>query len=162
MNYISNHLIRVECLALASLFVMAAPLHSQSASRERELYDNEELFNQLSSAKQTLLELKFGRRHSLAGKESQPSDGGRVSPIVSGGEHLSSLVQTLVNNPAADATAQDTQSETALVLGSGSNVIAGFNDSGSYLGGASHFTGWSTSTDAGASLDRWRVIANQC
>lgn len=141
-------------LVICASIVLFAPSDTigqvQSGSdADRSVYDNDEIFQQLSSAKQTLLELKFGKKHSLAGKESQPSFGGQFSPIISGGERLSSLVQTLVNNPAADATAQDTQSETAIVLGSGSNVIAGFNDSGSYLGGASHFTGWSTSTDGG-------------
>lgn len=58
-------------------------------------------------------------------------------------------VNVLVNNPAADTTAQDTQSETAIVLGSGSNIDVAFNDSESNVGGANHFTGFSQSTDGG-------------
>jgi subtilisin-like proprotein convertase family protein len=55
---------------------------------------------------------------------------------------------TAVNNPGADATAQDTQSETS-VAALGDNVIVAFNDSGSDIGGASKFTGYSQSTNRG-------------
>ena len=62
-----------------------------------------------------------------------------------------------VNNPAADATAQDTQSETTIASVGGTNLVAAWNDSGSFLGGAAHFTGYAFSsnngqtwTDAGA------------
>jgi uncharacterized repeat protein (TIGR01451 family) len=57
---------------------------------------------------------------------------------------------SLINDPTADATAQDTQSETAIVLGSGSNVVSAFNDSGSCCVG-NHFTGWSSSSGGGTS-----------
>ena len=63
---------------------------------------------------------------------------------------LAQTTNTLVNNPAADTTTRDTQSETALVL-AGSNVIAAFNDSGSSVG-TNKFTGFSRSTDGGASF----------
>ena len=56
-----------------------------------------------------------------------------------------------VNNPAADATAQDTQSETTIVV-DGANVVAGWNDSGSFIGGAAHFTGFANSTNTGVSF----------
>src|SRR5437879_2697395 len=58
----------------------------------------------------------------------------------------------LVNDPNADTTAQDTQSETTIVLGSAGNVIVAFNDSGSHLGGANRFTGFSVSTDRGTTF----------
>src|SRR4051794_40373661 len=58
---------------------------------------------------------------------------------------------TAVNNPAADAMAQDTQSETS-VAANGNKVVVGFNDSGSNLGGASPFTGWSSSADGAATF----------
>jgi hypothetical protein len=45
-------------------------------------------------------------------------------------------------------TSYFTQSETSLVA-FGSTIVVGFNDSGSNAGG-SHFTGWSRSTDGGA------------
>jgi hypothetical protein len=60
-------------------------------------------------------------------------------------------MQTSVNNPAADTTAQDTQSETTIgVLGS--NVVVGWNDSGSYDGVNSHFTGYGRSSNSGLSF----------
>lgn len=58
------------------------------------------------------------------------------------------LGTSAVNNPGADATAQDTQSETTIAT-QGNNVIAAFNDSGSFIGGASHFTGFARSADEG-------------
>src|SRR5437868_8189256 len=56
-----------------------------------------------------------------------------------------------VNNPAADLTAQDTQSETTVVHLNGTNIIAAFNDSGSYTGGGNHFTGFARSGNNGLS-----------
>ena len=65
-----------------------------------------------------------------------------------------------VNNPGADATAQDTQSETS-VAANGSNVVVGFNDSGSFIGGASKFTGFANSTNSGGSFtDRGTLPTN--
>ena len=55
------------------------------------------------------------------------------------------------NNNGTSGTANFTQSETA-ILGWGNNVVIGFNDSGSYTGGANKFTGWSYSSDGGASF----------
>ncbi len=65
---------------------------------------------------------------------------------------------TAVNNPAADATAQDTQSETTIVV-DGANVVAGWNDSGSCCA-ADHFTGFANSTNAGE-LHRSRSAAGE-
>jgi len=55
------------------------------------------------------------------------------------------------NNAGAGATANFTQSETT-ILAFGSNVVIGFNDSGSNAGGANKFTGWSYSMDGGATF----------
>ena len=70
--------------------------------------------------------------------------------------NLSAISNTMVNDPSADTSDQDTQSETALVLGAGSNIIAAFNDSGSYSGSffspSDKFTGYAISTDGGASF----------
>src|SRR5258708_1100145 len=57
----------------------------------------------------------------------------------------------LVNNRGEDTGTHGVQSETAIVLGAGSDVISAFNDSGSYNGSNNHFTGWSTSSTSGAS-----------
>ena len=54
------------------------------------------------------------------------------------------------NNAGATGTAYFTQSETDIVA-FGSNVLIGFNDSGSNSSGA-HFTGFSYSTDGGATF----------
>ena len=60
-----------------------------------------------------------------------------------------------VNNPAADTTARDTQSVTT-VQALGNHVAVAFEDSGSCLDPCSllsgDFTGWSSSTDSGASF----------
>src|SRR5439155_27263342 len=61
------------------------------------------------------------------------------------------LDSSAVNDPSADATAQDTQSETSLTA-LGKHVVVAFNDSGSFLGGASKFTGYRHSGDNGGSF----------
>jgi hypothetical protein len=54
------------------------------------------------------------------------------------------------NNGGSTGTGYFTQSESD-ILAFGSNILIGFNDSGSYNGG-SHFTGFSYSTDGGATF----------
>ena len=67
-------------------------------------------------------------------------------------EPLAVFTNVLVNDPTLDTTSQDTQSETTLTLGAGSIVIVAYNDSGSYNGVNAHFTGFSRSTDGGATF----------
>ncbi|MBK9097713.1 MAG: T9SS type A sorting domain-containing protein [bacterium] len=55
------------------------------------------------------------------------------------------------NNNGSTGTSNFTQSETSIIA-FGNNVVIGFNDSGSYTGGANKFTGWSYSSDGGASF----------
>ncbi|RKY91575.1 MAG: hypothetical protein DRQ13_11295, partial [Ignavibacteriae bacterium] len=55
------------------------------------------------------------------------------------------------NNTGSTGTANFTQSETS-ILAFGSTVLIGFNDSGSFTGGANKFTGWSYSTDGGSTF----------
>ncbi len=55
------------------------------------------------------------------------------------------------NNGGATGTTGFTQSETDLVA-FGNTVVVGFNDSGSNTGGANKFTGFSRSTDGGATF----------
>jgi hypothetical protein len=62
------------------------------------------------------------------------------------------LANVLVNDPTLDTTAQDTQSETAIVLGAGSKVIVAYNDSGVFSADNPAFTGYSTSANGGASF----------
>src|SRR3954466_3811180 len=51
---------------------------------------------------------------------------------------------TLVNDPAADTDAHDTQSEST-VIPAGPNVVVAYNDTGSYAASPRHFVGWATS-----------------
>jgi len=125
-------------------------------SRDWELYWDPELYNQLSSAYQRILVRHFGphgkaRKKSVAEKtlEGSPSNPNAAPP------------NTLVNDPTADATTQDTQSETTLVLGSGSTILTGFNDSGSDIAPNASFTGIARSTDGGATFtDQGRLPAS--
>ncbi|NOT30891.1 MAG: hypothetical protein HOP15_10635 [Planctomycetes bacterium] len=128
-----------------------------------DAYNDPVQFEKLSSATQNLLIAKFGQPPRFDEKGNplppipavtappRPGKGlkrGSLQPRPRG--PLDVLGNVLVNDPKADLTAQDTQSETALVLGAGSNLIAGFNDSGSFIG-ANHFTGWAYSSDGGQS-----------
>lgn len=151
----------------ASLLLIAASARAQMDSVRYRLWADDAQFVRLSGAAQNLLIAKFGPKLLRNGKGNLISPGGSTGggvgetfgtgpagQIVKGSgfrEAMTALPNNLVNNAAADATAQDTQSETALVLGSGSNVISGFNDSGSFLAGAHKFTGFSTSADGGSS-----------
>jgi hypothetical protein len=68
--------------------------------------------------------------------------------------NLLSFSNVLVNNPAFDTTAQDTQSETAITLGAGSNVIVAYNDSvNAYADENYHLTGHSLSANGGATFE---------
>jgi hypothetical protein len=55
------------------------------------------------------------------------------------------------NNTGSIGTANFTQSETSIIA-FGSNVLIGFNDSGSNSGGANKFTGFSRSIDGGTTF----------
>src|SRR6266852_6017821 len=58
----------------------------------------------------------------------------------------------LVNNPLEDVTAQDTQSETSVILNSQGQLVVAFNDSAAYSASNPHFTGWAYSADGGATF----------
>jgi hypothetical protein len=58
----------------------------------------------------------------------------------------------LVNNPTEDTTNQDTQSETAIVLGANSNVVVAYNDSSAFSFANPQSTGYSLSGNEGASF----------
>ena len=73
--------------------------------------------------------------------------GGLVQPArIPGLPNVNALIN---NNNGATATAQFTQSENTVVA-FGNTVIVGFNDSGSFGIAGNKFTGWSRSTDNGA------------
>jgi BNR repeat protein/IPT/TIG domain-containing protein len=135
-------------LGLSAATLLAAAPAAQD--RHAEIYRNPAEFEKVSNAMQNLLIARFGPRLLVdeKGNPIPPASSGFTSASSSGS--LSSLGNVLVNDPGADATAQDTQSETALVMGSGSRLVAAFNDSGSFLG-ANHFTGWAHSVNGGSS-----------
>src|SRR5947209_8468657 len=64
------------------------------------------------------------------------------------------IVETIVNDPSRDVDNGDTQSETSIVLGSGSHVIAAFNNTrlrnNHSVGFASSPNGGAFWTDGGA------------
>jgi len=143
-------------LAVASFLLGAAvnpPLVSAQSDDEqlRQLYDNDVLFEQLSGAARTMLELKFGKKDA---SPSETTPGGTTTNSLSA---IAADSNVLVNNPNEDLTARDTQSETTLVVfgpgGNGNTGCSAFNDSGSFVPPAtptSKFTGFSRSTDGGA------------
>ncbi|MGI0013583.1 MAG: sialidase family protein, partial [Nitrososphaera sp.] len=126
---------------------------AQGDDQLRRLYENDELFEQLSGAARTLLELKFGKKAAREAEQEPILSEPRVAPDEAAEQPLDNV---LVNDPNLDLTAQDTQSETTLVLGSGSNIVVGYNDSGSCLPSCgvttTKFTGFSRSTNEGASF----------
>jgi hypothetical protein len=73
---------------------------------------------------------------------------------------LLSFTNVLVNNPAEDSTAQDTQSETAIVLGTGSTItVANNDDFGSLLSSPTDtIIGYSVSGDAGVSFQDQGIL----
>ncbi len=147
----------LSSLAVASFLIgLAINLSPASAQTDeqtqRELYDNNARFEQLSGAARTLLELKFGK------KDASPTQATAGSTTANSFSPIEEDSNVLVNNPNEDLTARDTQSETTLVVfgaaGNGSTGCSAFNDSGSFVPPAtptSKFTGFSWSTDGGAS-----------
>lgn len=118
-------------------------LQGPDESRDWELYWEPELYNQLSSAFQQRLRRIYGERTG-ARRTTLPEAAGVEAPS-------GALPNVLVNNPGADTAPRNTQSETSLVLGSGSIILSSFNDSGLSAGGQ-HFTGIARSTDGGATF----------
>jgi hypothetical protein len=120
-------------------------------------------FELMSSAKQMQLQLKAGMRYEEGVlKSGVPNDvrpyldlvGYReVTKISSADIIMTAIANSAVNNPALDITgSQKTQSETAIIRGSGNNLVSAYNDSGAFggSGGGNVFTGYSTSSDNGA------------
>src|ERR1041385_7634159 len=141
--------------------------HGNDQSADREVYDDDKRFEQLSGAGRTRLEHKFGPKHKKDKKKKEDGDNGGEDDDARGYDGnssdgmwahdmspFSSVANTLVNDPTTDTTAQDTQSETTLIVAGGSNVVCGFNDSALFDDITSFkFTGFSQSTNNGAS---WR------
>ncbi len=126
-------------------------IHAQTDPYEaelRRLYNDPSRFEQLSGAARSLLERKFGRR----GPPATPVPA--AEPAEVGGAPLAPATVT-VNDPTLDGTAQDTQSESAVLAVPGGIVVSAFNDSGSCVPSCvvtQKFTGYSRSTSGGASF----------
>ncbi|MCB1378024.1 MAG: proprotein convertase P-domain-containing protein [Alphaproteobacteria bacterium] len=123
---------RMGALALLLSFTAIAPAHSGDPAAAKFDSANDPRSN-------AALNLEHAKRFKASNSSQVPTFGSQLGPIAPDG----------VNNPALDATAQDTQSETTVVRVSGPNLVAAFNDSGSFIGGSSHFTGFAYSSDGG-------------
>jgi hypothetical protein len=103
---------------------------------------------------------RFGRRPSVTKRRPAPV---RLEVELLEARNLLSTPPTnvLVNNPAEDTTAQDTQSETAIVLGPNSRITAAFNDDfGSSLASATDsIIGYSVSGNAGSSFQDQGILS---
>src|SRR6266581_655514 len=114
-------------------------------------YQNDHLFDQLSGAARTRAEKKFGKK-PRRGPKVDPTGSGQESSgsvMLLGPASFSPVPNPLVNDPNADTTSRDTQSETALTLGAGSNVVCAFNDSAQSASGM--YTGFSQSSNGAVS-----------
>ena len=146
----------LSILLSVSLFFglfLVADLHAQVDS-ERHLYDNDELFQQLSGAKRSVLEQKFGKKESSFKEFVSGLNQGMQAPQAESNEIPLDIINAsdvlINNNTGSTGTSYFTQSETS-ILAFGSNVLIGFNDSGSN-NGASKFTGFSYSLNGGVSF----------
>jgi hypothetical protein len=165
-----NRFLTLCAILLTVSFFSARPVFQPVSAQQidpdinRILNDPQE-FEMLSSAAQNLFQLRFGRRPGNA-----PTDPAPFPPSVdiqserqeaqaqiepdSGSRIRMALGNPIVNDPYLDSTARDTQSETTIAFGSGSNLIVGYNDSGSFSFDspnppANKFTGFSRSFDDG-------------
>jgi hypothetical protein len=144
--YAAEHAVELQTRNLKLNEGLAQNVAPPDGSEDWRLYSDPEVYNQLSSAFQRRLERKFGRRGKA--RELRLAEAAETAKVFdTAGPGFPA--NTLVNDPNADMTSSDTQSETSLVLAGGSTILASYNDSGSSAGGAAHFTGIARSTDAG-------------
>jgi hypothetical protein len=122
----------------------------QEDDSHKWLYENKKVFEKLSGAARNLLERRYGTRQTATDHKAR-TEGIEKERIVNREELLAPIpANVLVNNPAADTSENDTQSETTIVLGGGSRVISAFNDSNLILS-QGKVTGFSRSTNQGMS-----------
>ncbi|MBX7222872.1 MAG: hypothetical protein K1Y36_23185 [Blastocatellia bacterium] len=139
-----------------------------TSTAEYRSWNDDKIFNQLSGAKRSILQLKYGKKKAPgkpgqpvanAISEQTPPQPAAVPPSASPqnltvGSRVAPTNAT-VNNVTADASALQgfTQTNSALVLGSGNTVVSSFYDSGSNLVvTADKLTGFGRSTDSGATF----------
>lgn len=130
------------------------------AARVLQDFVDRGVFEQMSSAKQIQLQLQAGMKYEDgAVKPGLPNEVrpyldvvgyGRITKIDSADVLLTALANPQVNDPTLDIIGtQRTQSETAVLRGSGNNVLSAYNDSGFFASATQVFTGFSTSSDGG-------------
>jgi hypothetical protein len=122
----------------------------QGDDSHRWLYENKQIFEKLSGAARNLLERRYGNKQVASAPKTQVKTF-EESRIGEQEELMAPIpANVLVNNPAQDTSENDTQSETTIVLGGGSRVIAAFNDSNLFLS-QGKLTGFSRSVNQGTS-----------
>ncbi|MBI3417593.1 MAG: hypothetical protein HY043_20065, partial [Verrucomicrobia bacterium] len=129
-----------DAFASSLPLLVAASVAAQSVATDnlQRLYEDKAKLEKLSGATRNSLEARFGERILPTKTEPHPEPPGNSD---------SPINNNLITG--TDTSAQDTQSETTLALGTGATVVSAFNDSGSFVGGAAHFTGYAISTDGG-------------
>jgi hypothetical protein len=141
----------VLALVIFTAFTLnAVPSKTGKKDPLRALYEDPVRFHQLSAGAQMLLHRKFGVNERTQSMVALPAPE----------QTATDLSNVLVNDPAQDDDEQDTQSTAAIVLGSGTNVIAAFTDSGSFTGLNNHFTGFSSSANSGTSFSDHGTLIN--
>jgi hypothetical protein len=136
---------KASLLGIVLLAAATGPYLVAGEDPDLALYNDDATFAKLSSGGQARLIVKFGQKPGFAARASRPLLRS-LAPLAN------TPANVLVNDPTKDTTAQDTQSETSLVLGAGSNIIVGYNDSEEFTSGGNHFTGYSVSTDGGTTF----------
>ncbi len=118
---------------------------------------NGEILAELSGAALSLRDAQLPGKLDWATRRRPPALGHRPTGPAPESDNV------VVNDPAADATNQDTQSETSITLARG-NIVVGFNDSGHCFDPCpivpGHFTGRALSTDGGVSFTDRGTLAD--
>ncbi len=152
----------VFCAALAASFLVgmavwaAGPVGAGGRRENDPLYQvwkNQSLFEQLSSAAQNAAVARYGvPPYVTPVKPPAAPPRAQASPSPEYVAPGCTPANVLVNDPSLD-TAQYTQSETSITLAGPGNVVVAYNNSRLFSNpGSLHFTGWSTSTNDGASF----------
>jgi uncharacterized repeat protein (TIGR01451 family) len=136
-------------LVLSSALLGAPGAAAQEGGIPGTVEVDGEVLAELSGSALSLRDVQLPGKLDFASPKRDPRIGARPPSPAPASDNV------VVNDPAADATEQDTQSETTVTL-AGGNVVAGFNDSGHCFDPCpfvpGHFTGRAFSTDGGASF----------
>ena len=126
----------------------AAVSDPQNPTQGCALLDDRDARREMSAAFERLLLERCGRLSEL---KSVPLD--RPSSRLADGAGEAVTTNTPVNNPAADTSGSRTQSETSIAINENTSTIcSAYNDSFSGVTLGTGFSGFSSSTDGGASF----------